>query len=65
MATKKAVEVKSLVDLQKELVEKRKELADARYSHTAGELVNPRVLRELRRSIARLQTAINNNKEVQ
>ena len=55
---KKATEVKSLTDLQKELAEKQADLLTSRKSHRAGELVNPRVLGTTRKEIARLHTAI-------
>lgn len=56
--TKKAAVVKSLADLQKDLAAKQQDLIEAKRSHKAGELVNPRVLVETRREIARLHTAI-------
>ena len=56
--TKKAVEVKSLVDLHKELAAKKQDLLDSKKSHRSGELVNPRVLGAMRKEIARLLTAI-------
>lgn len=63
-ATKKATKTSS--DLSsKSLEELRVELRDARMSHRAGELVNPRRLRELRREIARKLTAINAEKGVE
>ena len=55
---RKATEVKSLADLQKELATKRNDLVDSRRSHRAGELVNPRILNTIRKEIARLLTAI-------
>lgn len=55
---KKATEVKSLADLQKDLAAKRQDLMDSRKSHRAGELVNPRILSTTRKEIARLLTAI-------
>lgn len=39
-----------------EIAKKQADLAEAKRSHKAGELVNPRVLRETRREIARLKT---------
>lgn len=56
--TKKADVVKSVADLEKDLAVKRQDLLEAKRSHKAGELVNPRVLVETRREIARLLTAI-------
>ena len=56
--TKPAV-VKTVDDLRKELAEKRNDLLQAKRSHAAGELVNPKALRSLRKDIARLLTQIN------
>jgi ribosomal protein L29 len=55
---KKADEVKSIETLKEELQAKLSDQLDARKSHAAGELVNPRVLTSLRKEIARLHTAI-------
>ena len=60
--TKKSVKtavVKTIDDLKKELTEKRNDLLQAKRSHAAGELVNPKALRSLRKDIARLLTQIN------
>lgn len=59
----KAAVVKTIDDLKKELAEKRNDLLQAERSHSAGELVNPKALRSLRKEIARLLTQINNTKE--
>ena len=59
----KAAVVKTIDDLKKELAEKRNDLLQAKRSHAAGELVNPKALRLLRKEIARLLTQINNTKE--
>ncbi len=60
--TKKTVKtasvVKSIDELRTELAAKRQELLDSRRSHKAGELVNPRVISQIRKEIARLNTAI-------
>ncbi len=56
--TKKASEVKSVEALQTELAAKQQDLYDAKRSHQAGELVNPRVLGTTRKEIARIHTAI-------
>lgn len=61
--TVKAAVVKTINDLKKELAEKRNDLLQAKRSHAAGELVNPKALRSLRKEIARLLTQINNTKE--
>ena len=57
--TTKAAVVKTIDDLKKELAEKRNDLLQAKRSHAAGELVNPKALRSLRKDIARLLTQIN------
>ena len=57
--TAKAAVVKTVDDLKKELAEKRHDLLQAKRSHAAGELVNPKALRSLRKDIARLLTHIN------
>ena len=57
--TAKAATVKTVDDLKKELAEKRHDLLQAKRSHAAGELVNPKALRSLRKDIARLLTQIN------
>ena len=61
--TVKAAVAKTIDDLKKELAEKRNDLLQAKRSHAAGELVNPKALRSLRKEIARLLTQINNTKE--
>jgi ribosomal protein L29 len=53
-----ATEVKSVDDLKKDLAAKRKDLMDSIRSHRAGELINPRILGQTRKEIARLATAI-------
>lgn len=57
--TAKAAVVKTIDDLKKELAEKRNDLLQAKRSHAAGELVNPKALRSLRKDIARLLTQLN------
>lgn len=57
--TAKAAVVKTVDDLKKEVAEKRNDLLQAKRSHAAGELVNPKALRSLRKDIARLLTQIN------
>lgn len=62
MATKNAKDatvVKSIEELKAELQSKRNDLLEARKSHAAGELVNPKVLGVYRKDIARLLTQIN------
>jgi len=58
VATKKATEVKTLGQLQVELVSKIADQLVAKRSNAAGELVNPRVITQTRKEIARLHTAI-------
>lgn len=53
-----ATEVKSVESLKKDLAAKRQDLMDSTRSHRAGELINPRVLGQTRKEIARLETAI-------
>ena len=55
---KKATEVKSLEDLQKELLAKQQDIVEARRGLASGELQNPRVITKTRKEIARLHTAI-------
>ena len=55
---KKADVVKTIDELCAELATKQQDLNDSRRSHKAGELVNPRVLGQIRKEIARLHTAI-------
>ena len=56
--TKKAIEVPTLDDLRVKLAEQQADLLEAKRSHAAGELVNPRVITKTRKEIARLSTAI-------
>ena len=56
---KKAEVVKTIDELRAELATKQQDLNDSRRSHKAGELVNPRVLGQIRKEIARLHTAIH------
>lgn len=48
----------SVEELNKQLTQQRADLLEAKKSHRAGELVNPRVLGATRKQIARLNTAI-------
>lgn len=52
----------SLEELDKLLIDKRTEQLQTKRSHKAGELVNPRVLAESRKQIARIMTAISAKK---
>ena len=56
---KKADVVLTVDELKKQLAEKRKDLVEAKRSHAAGELVNPKALPIIRKDIARLLTQIN------
>ncbi len=56
--SKKEVEVKTLETLRTDLVTKKNDHLDAKRSHAAGELINPRAITVLRKEIARLNTAI-------
>jgi len=50
--------VKTVEQLKTELAEKKQDMLDSRKSLIAGEMVNPRAIRTLRKDIARLLTAI-------
>lgn len=56
--TTKATEVKTIDQLQEELVKLQAENLESRKSHKQGELVNPHVLTVQRKNIARIHTAI-------
>ncbi len=56
--TKKADEVQTVEQLTAKLSEVRQDLLEAKRSNAAGELVNPRVITNTRKEIARLSTAI-------
>ena len=56
--TTKATEVKTLAQLQEELLKLRAEHLESRKSHKQGELVNPHVLTVQRKGIARTHGAI-------
>lgn len=55
---KNATEVKTLAELQEDLVKIHAVNLESRKSHKQGELVNPHVLTVQRKSIARIHTAI-------
>ena len=63
--TKKAPEVKTLDQLKEELITKRSDLLEAKRSNAAGELVNPRVITNTKKEIARLLTAIKATEQEQ
>jgi len=54
----KAVEVKTLEQLQADLLTKQNDLLEAKRSHRGGELINPRVITTTRKEIARLKTQV-------
>jgi ribosomal protein L29 len=55
-ASAKDLREKSVKDLAARLVEVQKDLADARRGLVAGELMNPRVIGNYKKEIARLKT---------
>lgn len=57
-ATKAATEVKTVEQLNNDLVAAVAENLESRRSHRMGELVNPHVLTVQRKNIARIHTAI-------
>lgn len=61
--TKKAPAKKTEKSLQEQLADVRQDLLDAQKSHRSGELVNPRVIGQYRKEIARLMTKLNAEKE--
>lgn len=58
MAQIKEIREKSVEELKGVLATKKRELVEMKREHAAGELSNPRKLRELRREIARINTVI-------
>lgn len=61
-AVKEATTVKSIEEMEKELVAKRNDLLEAKRANKAGELVNSRAITAYRKDIARLLTQINERK---
>lgn len=55
---KTAPKAMTVADMHNELATKRADLLEAKRSHAAGELVNPRALTATRKEIARLLTQI-------
>ncbi len=55
----KAVEVKTIEQLNEELIARRNDFQESRRIHRMGELVNPHVLTTQRKDIARTLTALN------
>jgi ribosomal protein L29 len=55
---KVAVEVKTTAELSVDLATAQSNLAEAKRGHKLGELANPCVIRNTRKEIARLHTAI-------
>lgn len=58
VTTKKATEVKSIVQLREELAQKVADQLQAKRGNATGELANPRIITVIRKEIARLHTAI-------
>lgn len=48
----------SVADLEKLLATKQQDQLEAKKSHKAGELINPRVITQNRKDIARIKTSI-------
>lgn len=61
--TKKPAAKKVEKSLQEQLLDARNDLLEAKKSHRAGELVNPRVIPGYRKEIARIMTKLNVEKE--
>lgn len=61
--TKKTTTKKTEKTLQEQLIDARKDLLEAKKSHRAGELVNPKVLSGYRKKVAQIMTKINAEKE--
>jgi len=57
-SSKKAVEVKTIDQLNEEVTKLRNDYRESQRSHQMGELVNPRVLTVQRKSVARALTAL-------
>lgn len=53
----------STADLQEKLVESKKAYTDLKMAHAISPLENPIQLRTQRRTIARIQTELNNREE--
>lgn len=58
VAPKKATEVKTIDQLQAELLTKVEDQLQAKRGNAAGELANPHIITVTRKEIARLHTAI-------
>jgi ribosomal protein L29 len=56
--TKQASEVKTIDQLQADLIVKRNDLIEAKRGNKMGELTNPCVIKLNRKTIARIKTAI-------
>jgi len=61
--TTKKTTPKAELSLTEQLKQKRNDLLEAKKSHRSGELVNPRILRDIKRDIARIMTKVNAEKE--
>lgn len=62
-ATKKTPAKAPEKSLKEQLADVRKELLDTQKTHRSGELVNPRVIGQYRKQIARIMTKISAEKE--
>lgn len=60
--TKKAPTKAAEKSVEEQLKDVRQDLLDAQKSHRSGELVNPRVIGQYRKQIARLMTKLNANR---
>lgn len=58
VAPKAAVQVKTLAELQAELIQLKADLLQAKLGNAAGELTNPHRITVLRKNIARTHSAI-------
>ena len=63
MADKKTTTKKQPETLNEQVLAKQLDLIEAKKSLAAGELQNPRVIKSLKKDIARLLTKINSHKE--
>ncbi len=61
----KAAEARELAveELERRIVDTRRELFNLRFQHATGQLENTGQLKEVRRNIARLLTALNQKQE--
>lgn len=55
---KEELKTKTIDELKAELVERKTELFNLRFQHATGQLENPIRIREVKRTIARIQTIL-------